>query len=105
MDCAKTVSKLVGDTGFLGVLRNQIFEDSDSNASIANDSYLEITSGPARTHSMLLDTTAVHGPRLTHKDTFLCKDAVDLCKLLYLSRRTLYIVGKENGGNVLLDEQ
>ncbi|KIM84561.1 hypothetical protein PILCRDRAFT_29983, partial [Piloderma croceum F 1598] len=42
---------------------------------------------------------------ITHKDVFLCEGAVDLCKLLYLSRRTLYDVGRENGANVLLDEQ
>jgi len=81
-------------------------EDSDLDTSIASRSFIEITSGPARTHSTLLHATAtVYGPRITHKDVFLCKDAVDLCKLLYLSRRTLYDVGKGNGANVLLDEQ
>lgn len=73
---------------------------------MAGGSYIEVTSGRARTHSTLLDTTAtIHGPRTTQKDVFLCKGAVDLCKLLYLTRRTLYNVAKENGANVLLDEE
>ncbi|KII93442.1 hypothetical protein PLICRDRAFT_35648 [Plicaturopsis crispa FD-325 SS-3] len=64
------------------------------------------TSGPARTHSLLAGTTAArYGPRLSHSDTFLCKDAVDVEKLLNLSRRSLYVDAKDTGGNALVDEQ
>lgn len=89
--------------------RNSEDSDSDSgsdSSSLANGRCIEITSGPARTHSTLLDTAAaVHGPRLAHEDVFVCKNAVDLHKLLYLSRKSLYCLAKENGANVLLDEQ
>jgi hypothetical protein len=107
--CTRILSKLAKHTPLYRwrpVPRRQNSVDSDLDASVASGSCLEITSGPVRTHSTLLDTiAAAHGPRITHKDVFLCKDAVDLCKLLYLSRRTLYAAGKENGANVLLDEQ
>lgn len=78
--------------------------ESDAS-SIANGDGIDISSGRARTHACLLDTVTVSGPRLTHKDLFLCQDAVDLVKLLYLSRRSLYAAAKESGGSVLLNEQ
>ena len=78
--------------------------ESDAS-SIANGDGIDISSGRARTHARLLDTVTVSGPRLTHKDMFLCQDAVDLVKLLYLSRRSLYAAARECGGSVLLEEQ
>lgn len=78
--------------------------ESDAS-SIANGDGIDISSGRARTHACLLDTVTVSGPRITHKDMFLCQDAVDLVKLLYLSRRSLYAAARESGGSVLLEEQ
>ena len=92
-------------------LRRRASSDSDTDSgsdseALAHGACIEITSGPARTHSALLDTTAaVHGPQIGHEDVFVCKNAVDVHKLLHLSRRSLYAVARENGANVLLDEQ
>ncbi|KAF7982067.1 hypothetical protein HWV62_30360 [Athelia sp. TMB] len=88
-------------------LRRRASSDSDTDSGSESEALrIEITSGPARTHSALLDTTAaVHGPQIGHEDVFVCKNAVDVHKLLHLSRRSLYAVARENGANVLLDEQ
>ncbi|EPQ60928.1 hypothetical protein GLOTRDRAFT_124670 [Gloeophyllum trabeum ATCC 11539] len=62
-------------------------------------------SGPARTHSALEGRLTTRNGRLVHRDTYLCSGAVDVEKLLYLSRRELYSIAQDCGGNVLLDEQ
>ncbi|KAH7911219.1 hypothetical protein BJ138DRAFT_947595 [Hygrophoropsis aurantiaca] len=67
---------------------------------------IESSSGPARTHPIVLDIKpTTYGPRVAHKDKFLCKGGVDTVKLLDVSRRGLYSTAKEMGGNVLLEEQ
>jgi hypothetical protein len=105
-NCTRTLSKLAEMPNPRLALSRQNSNDSDSDSSVSNGRCIEITSGPARTHSTLLDTiSTAHGARLAHKDVFICKGAVDVVKLLVLSRRTLYATAKECGGNVLLDEQ
>lgn len=67
---------------------------------------IKSSSGPARTHDTLACTKPVKvGPRVVHTEQFLCKGGVDACRLLDLSRRGLYSMAKEMGGNVLLDEE
>ncbi|KZP04553.1 hypothetical protein FIBSPDRAFT_848709 [Athelia psychrophila] len=115
--CRKSLSKLAEHTHMPSprpMHRRRSSDSSDSSgtesesdsASLANGRSIEITSGVARTHAALLDTTAaVQGPQVGHEDIFVCKNAVDLEKLLFLSRKSLYAVAKDNGANVLLDEQ
>ncbi|KIK97651.1 hypothetical protein PAXRUDRAFT_135879 [Paxillus rubicundulus Ve08.2h10] len=45
------------------------------------------------------------GPRVDHTEQFVCKGGVDAGRLLDLSRKGLYSIAKEMGGNVLLEEQ
>lgn len=67
---------------------------------------IKSTSGPARTHQVLLDTTPTrYGPRVAHRDSFRCQGAVDAVRLLHLARRELLSIAKESGANVLLDEE
>lgn len=68
--------------------------------------YIESTSGPARTHPCLADLkpTTV-GPRVEHKDEFICKGGVDAGRLLNLARKGLYSTATKMGGNVLLEEK
>ncbi|KIJ05029.1 hypothetical protein PAXINDRAFT_93980 [Paxillus involutus ATCC 200175] len=63
-------------------------------------------SGPARTHDVLANTKPIKvGPRVAHTEQFVCKGGVDAGRLLNLSRKGLYSIAKEMGGNVLLEEQ
>jgi hypothetical protein len=67
---------------------------------------IESSSGPARTHPYQTDSepTAV-GPRVEHKDEFICKGGVDAGRLLSLARKGLYSTATKMGGNVLLEEK
>ncbi|KAH7921143.1 hypothetical protein BV22DRAFT_1038980 [Leucogyrophana mollusca] len=91
---------------FTNFCRNHLgFYAQQHHQSTKSDS-IESSSGPARTHPTLLDTKPVtYGPRVAHKDKFICKGGVDAVKLLDVSRRGLYSTAKEMGGNVLLEEQ
>ncbi|OJA09094.1 hypothetical protein AZE42_02567 [Rhizopogon vesiculosus] len=67
---------------------------------------IESSSGPARTHPCQADfkPTTV-GPRVDHKDEFICKGGVDAGRLLNLARKGLYSTATKMGGNVLLEEK
>lgn len=67
---------------------------------------IESSSGPARTHPYQTDSepTTV-GPRVEHKDEFICKGGVDAGRLLNLARKGLYSTATKMGGNVLLEEK
>jgi len=67
---------------------------------------IESSSGPARTHAYQTDSepTTV-GPRVEHKDEFICKGGVDAGRLLSLARKGLYSTATKMGGNVLLEEK
>ncbi|KZT21708.1 hypothetical protein NEOLEDRAFT_1073130 [Neolentinus lepideus HHB14362 ss-1] len=67
--------------------------------------HIKSSSGPARTHSTLENRTVTRHGRLVHLDSYLCSGAVDIAKLLYLSRRDLLSSARDCGGNVLLDEE
>ncbi|TFK57435.1 hypothetical protein OE88DRAFT_1651151 [Heliocybe sulcata] len=62
-------------------------------------------SGPARTQPTLHDRSATRHGRLVHLDSYLCSGAVDIAKLLHLSRRDMLSTARDCGGNVLLDEE
>ncbi|KAF9243800.1 hypothetical protein BU15DRAFT_42702, partial [Melanogaster broomeanus] len=63
-------------------------------------------SGPARTHDVLANTKPIQvGPRVAHTEQFHCKGGVDARRLLDLSRKGLYSIAREMGGNVLLEEE
>ncbi|OAX39004.1 hypothetical protein K503DRAFT_740278 [Rhizopogon vinicolor AM-OR11-026] len=67
---------------------------------------IDSSSGPARTHPCQADfkPTTV-GPRVEHKDEFICKGGVDAGRLLNLARKGLYSTATKMGGNVLLEEK
>ncbi|KDQ63872.1 hypothetical protein JAAARDRAFT_394087 [Jaapia argillacea MUCL 33604] len=68
-------------------------------------SCIRSSSGPACTHSLLNETATSKVGRVAHRDQFVCSGAVDTAKLLHLSRRELYSIAQDRGGNVLMDEQ
>jgi hypothetical protein len=75
-------------------------------SSVKDAECIESSSGPARTHTCLADSkpTTV-GPRVEHKDEFICKGGVDAGRLLNLARKDLYSTAKKMGGNILLEEK
>lgn len=70
--------------------------------------HIDSTSGDwPLTHAALADDVAM-SPRkvpLVQEDTFVCKDGVDVAKLLRLARAALYEEAQVIGANVLVDEQ
>lgn len=86
-------------------LANSIFAVGRTDGTPEASPRMESTSGPTCTHAVLSNATFNRRGRLAHCDKFLCKDAVDAVRLLYLSRRELYSKAQSCGGNVLIDEQ
>ncbi|KAJ8588196.1 hypothetical protein M405DRAFT_740725 [Rhizopogon salebrosus TDB-379] len=75
-------------------------------SSVKDAECIESSSGPARTHTCLADSKpTIVGPRVEHKDEFVCKGGVDAGRLLNLARKDLYSTAKKMGGNILLEEK
>lgn len=72
--------------------------------SKAVDDEVICSSGPARSHETNMKPVQV-GPRVVHREQFVCRGGVDTARLLDLSRKGLFSTAKEMGGNILLEEQ
>ncbi|KAL6306392.1 hypothetical protein BKA93DRAFT_729404 [Sparassis latifolia] len=75
--------------------------------SKANTHRIESSSGDPQTHPVLDGEGVVSERRvpLVQEDDFVCRDAVDVVKLLRAVRATLYENAETLGGSVLVDEQ
>ncbi|OCH86848.1 hypothetical protein OBBRIDRAFT_737225 [Obba rivulosa] len=69
--------------------------------------HIQSSSGEPYTHLSLDAPGAVSERRvpLVQKDDFVCRDAVDVVRLLRLVRASLYEKAEALGANVLIDEQ
>ncbi|TFK41402.1 hypothetical protein BDQ12DRAFT_711145 [Crucibulum laeve] len=79
----------------------------DVSSPRSSESGVKCASGPARTHTHLTDADAViaTGPRVTRRETYLCKGAVNTARLLHLTRKEVYDIAKDHNANVLLNEE